>query len=64
MDRSASFQVEWRRMQHFEIRGSINTRPRIRSIESLLAFGDTMGSLLATEFATTPRVNLRFRYFK
>lgn len=64
IDRSASISVEWRRLEHFEIRASLSSRPRIRTEESLIADGATTGSLLATEIASTPRATLRFRYYR
>jgi hypothetical protein len=64
IDPSASITVEWRRREHFEIRGSLSTQPRIRTEESLIPFGESIGSLLATEFATTPRATLRFRFYR
>jgi hypothetical protein len=57
---SASFSVEWRR-ERLEITGSVSSRPDNRAVESLMPFGDTIGSSLATEIARTPQVMLRFR---
>jgi hypothetical protein len=63
IDRSASFTVEWRRREHFEIRASLSTRPRVRTDEILAVYGATVGSLLSTEIAQTPRAYLRFRFY-
>ena len=63
-DRSGSFTIEWRRMQRFEIRASFNTRPKVRTVESLTPFGDPIGTLLTRNFATTPRATLRFRFYR
>ncbi|MDX1563026.1 MAG: hypothetical protein R3305_08865, partial [Gammaproteobacteria bacterium] len=63
-DSSASFTVEWRRREHFEIRASLSSRPRIRSTETLTPFGETVGSIQTTEFAETPRATLRFRFYR
>jgi hypothetical protein len=57
---AASFTVEWRR-ERLEITGSLSSRPKYRTEESLIPFGDTIGSLLTTEIARTPRATLRFR---
>lgn len=59
-DAAASFTVEWRR-EHLEITGSLSTRPRYRTEESLVPFGEDIGALLTTEIAQTPRAMLRFR---
>jgi hypothetical protein len=64
MDQSGSFTVEWRRQERFEVRASLSTRPKIKTVESLTPFGDPMGTFLAQEFATTPRVNVRFRFYR
>lgn len=64
IDSTASFTVEWRRRQHFEIRGTINTRPEIRNVETLTPFGATDGTILATTVAETPRATLRFRFYR
>lgn len=64
IDRSASISVEWRRREHFEIRASLSSRPKISTEEALIAYGDTAGSVLATEIASTPRATLRFRYYR
>jgi hypothetical protein len=63
-DRGGSLTVEWRRMQRFEIRASLSTRPSVTTLESLTPFGDPMGTFLAREFARTPRATLRFRFFR
>lgn len=57
---SAQFSVEWRR-ERLEITGSISSRPDNRAVETLIPFGDTVGSTLITEIARTPQVMLRFR---
>ena len=63
VDRSASFTVQWRRSERFEIRGSLSTRPKVRTVESLTPFGEAAGSLLATEIAMAPQASLRFRFY-
>ena len=63
-DRFASLSADWRRMDHFEITASLSLRPKSRTEEILRAFGDPMGTLLATEFARTPRAQIRFRYYR
>ena len=63
-DRAMSFQVEWRRHDHLEIRAGINSQPKRRTEEALIAFGDVAGALLATEIAHSPRVWLRVRAFR
>ena len=47
-----------------EVRLNLSSRPRIRTVESLVPYGDLVGTVLATEFAETPRVNLRFRVYR
>lgn len=64
MDRSGSFTVEWRRQERFEIRASLSTRPKITTVESLTPFGDPMGTFLSQEFARTPRITVRFRFYR
>lgn len=56
----ATFSVEWRR-ERLEITGSVSSRPDNRAVETLIPFGDTVGSSLVTEIARTPQVMLRFR---
>jgi hypothetical protein len=58
--RFASFTVEWRR-ERLEITGSLSSRPKNETVESLIPFGDTIGTLLTREIAQTPRAMLRFR---
>jgi hypothetical protein len=58
--RFASLSVEWRR-KNLEITGSLSSRPEYQTVESLVPFGATTGSLLETEIARTPRAMLRFR---
>jgi len=55
-----SLTVEWRR-EHLEITGSLSSRPEYETVESLTPYGGTVGSLLSTEIARTPRAMLRFR---
>jgi len=64
IDRSANFIIEWRRQEHFEIRGSIGTQPRIRTVETLAPFGDPLASQLLVNFAEAPRATVRFRVYK
>jgi hypothetical protein len=63
-DNSASFTVEWRRRDHFEIRASLSTNPEVRSVETLYPYGSVAGTAQATTFAETPRATLRFRYYR
>ena len=63
VDSAASFTVEWRRRDHFEIRASINTRPEVRSIETLYPYGSPTGTSQSVIYAETPRATLRFRYY-
>jgi hypothetical protein len=56
----ASLTVEWRR-ERLEITGSLSSRPKYQTVESLVPFGAATGSLLETEIARTPRAMLRFR---
>ncbi len=59
--RSLSFSVQWRRRDRFEITASLSSRPERRTEESLTPFGESVGSILATEIDRTPRAMLRFR---
>jgi hypothetical protein len=63
-DRSASFQVEWRRRDHLEVRANFSTRPSTRTEESLTPFGEAAGPLLATGIDSAPRLMLRVRVFR
>jgi hypothetical protein len=63
-DNAASFTVEWRRREHFEIRASFNTRPEVRSVETLFPYGSTDGTIQTATFAETPRATLRFRFYR
>jgi hypothetical protein len=63
VDRTASLSVEWRR-DRFEIRGSVNTRPEVRNVETLYPYGSPTGSMQSTTFAETPRATLRFRFYR
>lgn len=63
-DRSGSFTVEWRRQERFEIRASLSTRPKVNTIETLTPFGDPVGTFLSREFDRTPRVTVRFRFYR
>lgn len=63
-DRSASISVEWRRLDNVEIVGSLSTRPAVRDEESLTPFGETAGPFSATETATTPRAQVRVRFYR
>jgi hypothetical protein len=56
----SSFTVEWRR-ERLEITASLSSRPKNETVESLIPFGDTTGTLLTREIAQTPRAMLRFR---
>jgi hypothetical protein len=63
-DRSGWFTVEWRRQERFEIRASLSTRPKVNTVESLTPFGDPIGTVLSREFDRTPRVTVRFRFYR
>jgi len=62
-DYGATFSVEWRRHENFEITASLSSRPSERTEESLTPYGDMVGTVLATEQAQTPRATLRFRFY-
>jgi hypothetical protein len=64
VDSSASLSVEWRRHENFEISGYLSTSPEVRQEESLTPFGGANGPILATRTATTPRAQIRFRFYR
>jgi hypothetical protein len=63
-DNSASFTVEWRRRDHFEVRASLSTNPEVKSVETLYPYGSVAGTAQATTYAETPRATIRFRYYR
>ena len=64
IDRQASLTVEWRRRDHFEIRGSLSTRPEVINVETLYPYGSPTGTMQTMTFAETPRATLRFRFYR
>ena len=63
-DRQASFTVDWRRRENFEIRASISTQPEVRSVETLYPYGSPTGTTQSTTYAESPQATVRFRYFR
>ncbi|MGD8340042.1 MAG: hypothetical protein PVH89_04635 [Gammaproteobacteria bacterium] len=63
-DRQASVSVEWRGWNHIEIRASLSTQPKVRTVESLTAFGEMLGTMLVNEIESSPRAWLRFRVYR
>jgi hypothetical protein len=42
----------------------LSTRPKVTTIETLTPFGDPIDTFLARELDQTPRVTVRFRYYR
>lgn len=63
-DRQASLSVEWRGWDHFEIRASLSTQPKVRTVESLTPFGEALGTMIVNEIESAPRAWLRFRVYR
>jgi len=63
-DRQASFTVDWRRRENFEIRASISTQPEVRNVETLYPYGSPTGTSQSVTYAESPQMTVRFRYFR
>jgi hypothetical protein len=63
-DRQASISVEWRGWDHLEIRASLSSQPKVRTVESLTPFGEMFGTMLINEIESSPRAWVRFRVYR
>jgi hypothetical protein len=63
-DRQASISVEWLGWDHLEIRASLSSQPKVRTVESLTPFGEMMGTILINEIESSPRAWVRFRVYR